>query len=54
MYAEDTHLPETTDLNDNGIKIYSDLNMLRLGIKINQIQLKKEEAFIYDCTVASF
>lgn len=51
MYAADTHLSKTTNLNDNGI--YSDLSMLEYGIKINQIQLKREEAFVYDCTVVS-
>ena len=51
MYAADTHLSKTTNLNDNGI--YSDLSMLDYGIKINQIQLKREEAFVYDCTVVS-
>lgn len=49
MYAADTHLSKTTNLNGNGI--YHDLNMLEYGIKINQIQLKREEAFVYDCTV---
>lgn len=41
MYAADAHLPKTTNLNDNGIKIYSDLSLLGYSIKINQIQLKK-------------
>ena len=33
MYAADTHLSKTTNLNGNGI--YHDLNMLEYGIKIN-------------------
>lgn len=53
-YAEDTPLPGTTNSNDDGIKIYVDLNLLRHCIKINQIQLKREEGFICDCTVVSF
>ena len=53
MYAADTHLSKTTNLNDNGIKLYCDLNMLEYGIKISQIQLKREEDFFHDCTVVS-
>lgn len=53
MCVEDTYRPETTHLNNNGVKIHSDLSMLGHGIKMSQIQLKMEEAFIYGCTVVS-